>query len=63
MSYQVVQEFIDNPKNAPWYMDQEPWPSNVGCSGQSSYNLRKNREDYEKSRLDLGESSLSLEEE
>ena len=40
MVYEAIQEFLDNPEEAPWYIDEQPWPSNSGCSGLSSKHLQ-----------------------
>lgn len=39
---EAVQYFINNPNSAPWLQDENPWPSNSGCSGLSAKSrLRK----------------------
>jgi hypothetical protein len=30
---EAVQKFLDNPENPEWNLDENPWPSNQGCSG------------------------------
>ena len=35
MAFEAIQQFLDDPDNAPWHLDQVPWPQNSGCSGQS----------------------------
>lgn len=34
---EAVQRFLDNPTEAPWLVDEDPWPSNSGCSGLSTF--------------------------
>jgi len=33
MVHEAIQEFLDNPNNAPWYLDEVPWPYNTNCNG------------------------------
>ena len=40
MVSEAIKQFIDDPYNAPWYLDENPWPSNTGCSGISRKNLQ-----------------------
>ena len=28
MVHEAIQQFLDDPDNAPWYMDEVPWPYN-----------------------------------
>lgn len=35
MAYEAIQQFLDNPDNAPWHLDEVSWPYNSGCSGLS----------------------------
>jgi len=41
MVYEAIREFLRDPKNAPWYMDEVGWPYNAGCSGLTASKLRK----------------------
>lgn len=41
MVYEALGEFLQNPDSAPWLVDEQPWPSNKGCSGlETNNNLR-----------------------
>lgn len=39
MVHEAIQQFLDDPDNAPWYLDEVDWPLNVGCSGKKSFSL------------------------
>lgn len=40
--YEVINDFLEDPDNAPWYLDEEQWPANEGCKGKSSYRFNLN---------------------
>ena len=31
----LKQRFLNDPYNAEWLQDTDPWPSNIGCSGKT----------------------------
>ena len=33
---EAVQEFLDNPAQPKWHLDEMPWPYNAGCNGMRS---------------------------
>ena len=33
MVHEAIEKFMEDPENAEWHIEDEPWPSNKGCSG------------------------------
>lgn len=36
---EALEIFFNNPDEAPWLLDERPWPENVGCSGLTSLKI------------------------
>ena len=42
MVSEAIARFLKDPDNAEWNLDDEPWPSNKGCSGIiKGYSLKR----------------------